>query len=278
MYLICNYLSRRQTADLFDKKNPDWIPTSRMGHSKKVPDAEQAVNRYHRAQERKQKRERFAAADGLLSLKTQKKQKCNPHEDAENTDDLDLQDELHDELNSSLIDNVAEINSSNLSELNDCNVQTDLTLSNVSAIEDELTRLNKELYDLRDENKKLKVGTSAWFQGKDEKVNFYTGLPSFKILMVLFNYLSVVLPRSANTILTPFQEFVLALMRLRLNLTLNDLGYRFNVSKTTASTVFLKWLDIMFVRLKPLIKWPEHEQLWETTPLCFRKHFKPKLP
>ena len=157
-----------------------------MGHSKKVPDAEQAVNRYHRAQE--QKRERFAAAEGLLSLQMQKKQKCNHHKDAENTDDLDLQDELHDELNSSLIDNVEEINSSNLSELNDSNVQTDLTLSNVSAIEDELTRLNKELYDLRDENKKLKVGTSAWFEGKDEKVNFYTGLPSFKILMVLFNY------------------------------------------------------------------------------------------
>ena len=51
----------------------------------------------------------------------------------------------------------------------------------------------------------------------------------------------------------------------------------FNVSKTTASTVFLKWLDIMFVRLKPLIKWPEREQLWETTPLCFRKHFKTKV-
>ena len=198
-----------------------------MGHSKKVPDAEQAVNRYHRAQERKQKRERCAAAEGLLSLQTQKKQKCNPHHDAENTYDLDLQDELHDELNSSLIDNVEEINSSNLSELNDSNVQTDLTLSNVSAIEDELTRLNKELHDLRDENKKLKVGTSAWFEGKDEKVNFYTGLPSFEILMVLLNYLSVVLPRSENTILTPFQEFVLTLMQLRLNLTLNDLGYRF---------------------------------------------------
>ena len=198
-----------------------------------------------------------------------KQQKYNPHQDTENKDDLNLQDELHDELNSSLIDNVEEINSSNLSELNHSNVQTDLTLSNVSAIEDELTRLNKKLYDLRDKNNKLKVGISVWFEGKHEKVHFYTGLPSFEILMVLFNYLSVVLPRSANTILTPFQEFVLTLMLLCLNLTLNDLGYRFNVSKTTASTVFLKWLDIMFVRLKPLIKWPEREQFWKTTSLCF---------
>ena len=125
-----------------------------------------------------------------------------------------MEDELHDELNSSLIDNV-EINSPNSSELND----SDLTLSNISAIEDELTRLNKELYYLRDKSNKLRVGISAWFEGKHEKVNCYSGLPSLETLMVLFNYLSVVLPRSANTILTPLQEFVLTLIWLCLNLT-----------------------------------------------------------
>ena len=74
-----------------------------------------------------------------------------------------------------------------------------------------------------------------------------------------------------------FQEFVLTLIRLRLNLSLNNLAYRFDVSKSTASTVFLKWIDIMFIRMRPLIRWPDREQLWETTPLCFRKHFKTKV-
>ena len=34
---------------------------------------------------------------------------------------------------------------------------------------------------------------------------------------------------------------------------------------------------VMFVRMRPLIRWPERDQLWETTPLGFRKHFTTKV-
>ena len=33
----------------------------------------------------------------------------------------------------------------------------------------------------------------------------------------------------------------------------------------------------MHTRLSPLIRWPEREQLWETTRLSFRKHFSTKV-
>ena len=32
-------------------------------------------------------------------------------------------------------------------------------------------------------------------------------------------------------------------------------------------------IDIMYTRLKPLIKWPEREELWTTMPFAFKKHF-----
>ena len=43
-------------------------------------------------------------------------------------------------------------------------------------------------------------------------------------------------------------------MKLRLNVPLEDLAYRFNLSKTAVSRVILDWLMVMDVRLKPLIQ------------------------
>ena len=159
----------------------------------------------------------------------------------------------------------------------DVNLQTDLTADMITSLDSELNELNSKLYQLREENKKLKVGTEEWFQNNDTKTVFNTGLPKFTLLLTLFNFLATGLKQSPNSVLSMFQEFVLTLMRLRLNLSLNDLAYRFDVSKSTASTVFLKWIDIMFIRVRLLIRWPDREQLWETTLLCFRKHFKTKV-
>ena len=62
-------------------------------------------------------------------------------------------------------------------------------------------------------------------------------------------------------------------MRLRLNLRINDLAYHFNDSTSTASCTFLKVIDVLFLHLKPVIKWPCREQIWKKTPMCFRNYF-----
>ena len=86
-----------------------------------------------------------------------------------------------------------------------------------------------------------------------KKVTFYTGLQSINILMMLFSFLTGSLPHTVNTALTLFQELVLTLMRLRLYLTLNDIAYRFSISKIIASSVSLRWLHIIYVKPTPLI-------------------------
>ena len=60
----------------------------------------------------------------------------------------------------------------------------------------------------------------------DAKVRFYTGLPSYEVLMVFFEHVSLHVSRQTQN-LSRFQEFVMVLIKLRLNVPLQDLAYRF---------------------------------------------------
>ena len=106
------------------------------------------------------------------------------------------------------------------------------------------------------------------FFDSDSKVLFYTGLPSLEILMVVFEHVSPHATRKTLS-LYRFQEFVIVLMKLRLNMPQQDLAYRFQVSHSTVSRIFSSWLVVMDTRLFPLLSWPEREQLWRTMPQCF---------
>ena len=122
-------------------------------------------------------------------------------------------------------------------------------------MEEELVRADGELYLLCEETKRLRIGTKEWFD-KDEKVLFFTGIPDIEVLNAVFMLASGGLQESNKSALFLFQEFRLTLMRLRLNLTIVDLSYQVNISSSTTSALFLKWNDILFVRLHDLIKWP----------------------
>ena len=67
---------------------------------------------------------------------------------------------------------------------------------------------------------------------------------------------------------------ILVLMKLRLNFGDQDLAFRFGVSQSTVSRCVGKWVDNLYVHLKPLIKWPDRDQLLKTMPMDFRKNFK----
>ena len=106
---------------------------------------------------------------------------------------------------------------------------------------------------------------------------FYTGLPRLEILCSVHDLLKTAIPENVNWKPSSFQHLVLTLMRLKLNSTIQDLAYRFDVSKSTVSFTFLKWIDLMYCRMKFLIVWAEWEQLIATMPMSFRKYFKTKV-
>ncbi|CAC5396061.1 unnamed protein product [Mytilus coruscus] len=142
--------------------------------------------------------------------------------------------------------------------------------------------MTSELQTLRSENIKLKfeVEISAHkysqssFEGKKDKVLYYTGLPSFQLLITLFTYLETYIPVKKS--MGKFQMYILTLMRLRLNVSATFLSYEFSVSASTVSRIFFEVIDVMYIRMKPLVFWPEREELRKTMPMQFRKYFGTK--
>jgi len=51
---------------------------------------------------------------------------------------------------------------------------------------------------------------------------------------------------------------------------LEDLAYRFNVSRSTFSWIFQTWLDVMYARLMFLIVWPEKDAVRPNMPQIFK--------
>lgn len=106
----------------------------------------------------------------------------------------------------------------------------------------------------------------SYFRDDNTKVSFYTGLPTCKVPEATSIHVSPFVKCQTQSP-TLFQEMIMVLMKLRLNVPHQDLGYRFGVSQSTVSRTFAHWLFIMDVRLSPLIRWPEREELWRTMPL-----------
>ncbi len=68
-------------------------------------------------------------------------------------------------------------------------------------------------------------------QHNAKKVNILTGLQTYSLLMTLFHVVApYLMPKSG---LTLFQQYMLTLMKLRINLSFEFLAYYFGVDPTT---------------------------------------------
>ena len=155
----------------------------------------------------------------------------------------------------------------------------------------ECVALRGENKALKEENKALKVECEQlrasqstlpkdehlfgemYFEDHDEKVKYYTGIPNYQTLIAVFSFVSSGMVACSRTSLSLFQLFVMVLIKLRLNLGDQDLAYRFNVSQSTVTRQMQKWIDIFYVRLGPLVKWPDRDELIKTMPMSFRRKY-----
>ena len=62
-------------------------------------------------------------------------------------------------------------------------------------------------------------------------------------------------------------------IKLSFNIFDQDLAYRFGVHQSIVSRLIKQGVTIMYIHLKPLIKWPEHELLLKTMPEFFKRGF-----
>ena len=85
--------------------------------------------------------------------------------------------------------------------------------------------------------------TRQFFVNDDSKVKYYTRLPFFSRLIALFT--CALVSDSSKTSLPPFQQFIVVLMTLCLNLGAQDIAYRFGISQPTVLRYFNRWINVM---------------------------------
>ena len=228
-------------CQLYNNLNPDWVPTANLGHDKvfQSPPPSALNSRYARNINRSSKKKQSEAASALLQL-----------QDTDNTSTVSVEQDV---------------------ETGTCS-QTDVGMDLIGSMESEMQRLLEE-------NNKLKnicnetVFSHEYFIDNNAKVKYYTGLPNYNVLMAVFRLLEHHIPITDRSSLSKFQQLILTLIKLRLSLSVQDISYRFKVSIPTVSRVFLNMVDIMNARLKPLICWPERDELRKTMPMSFRTNF-----
>lgn len=85
------------------------------------------------------------------------------------------------------------------------------------------------------------------------------------------------LPMSANVSpskgLSRESELLAILSCLRLHLSIQDLGRRMILSVGKMSAIFQKWINVVYIKLKFLIFWPQREVLQQNMPLAFQQTF-----
>ena len=106
----------------------------------------------------------------------------------------------------------------------------------------------------------------------EKLVSFYTGLPNYTTLSLLVESAAASLPVT-KTKLSVFQQILIVLMKLRLNLEEQDLAFRFEVSQPTVSRLFNKWISVLAQILSPLIRWPNKEERVVNLPEVFKRFF-----
>lgn len=88
--------------------------------------------------------------------------------------------------------------------------------------------------------------------------------------MAVFKLVAPAITISNKSTLTCFQQFILVLIKLRLNTGNQDLAYRFGVNQSTVARYIQKMIDVLYITLGPLVKWPTREEVLKTMSIDFR--------
>lgn len=163
------------------------------------------------------------------------------------------------------------------SQLLATNDQLTETKKQVTEAKSELANMQKMHAQLQLENSELnkKVISEEMLSKDDKMVKYYTGLPSYELLKTIYELVVIGLPSDLFTgcSCSPFQQFIIVLMKLRLNLGDQDLAYRFAIHQSTVSRYFNKWLDILYHKLSVFVSWLKGQELLKTMPADFRENF-----
>ena len=228
-------------ATLFDQANPDWVPTLKMGYVQCEVSGSAVVDRYERAKRRRE------AADAMLVLHGSQN-----YDDSTNGDCPQIDQEM-------------------ATEVLGVACQTDESADTVKRLQEENESQRCEILELKS---RTNVFSPELLEKSPDMLKFYTGILDWTIFTALLNLVAPALPSMPRSKLSSFDMLLMFLIKIRLNLFDDDIGYRYSVHRTTVSRNFHKVLDVMAAKTSNLIKWPDRATLQETMPSSFRRFFK----
>ncbi|XP_076027820.1 uncharacterized protein LOC143017088 [Genypterus blacodes] len=137
-------------------------------------------------------------------------------------------------------------------------------------VDDVLRALKRENQALRESVEKMSLSESS-LRNDAEKVKFYTGLPNYFVLETVMWLLAPHMDGLKNAKLSKFQQLLLTLIRLRLDLRNQDLAYRFGVKVGTVTKTVHRMVNIMSSTLVPTaVFWPSRAELRKNLPAALR--------
>ena len=279
----------------YEENNPDWVPSINMGYN---------TDHHRGSGERSNRYNRY------LRLRSRRQHSTDLHNDTTTSANCSEDGTLNNHMSSD--ENEMSTSENEMSTRMPVSIgcQSTMSLADVNVLEQEsliVQGLKTEVEDLKRQVKDLKAELSdAKIQLKKSEdrarladhevlqhspniLKLYTGIiisnmknfimicPNigicdWAVLISLFQLVESFLPHGPK--LSKFNTFMIFLMKVRLNLNFEDIAYRFDVNTSTVSRHFHTVLDIMFVRTKPLVQWPDRDVLRLTMPFSFRKFFK----
>lgn len=167
-------------------------------------------------------------------------------------------------------------------DINEVVVNTAL-LARIEALESQNCVLTEKLQVAVEHKSVFGIDNIA---GNDKLVNLYTGFPSDDILLAFFEFLGPAVAnlnywgekereriRHRQRKLDPVDQFLLMLMKLKLNLHSLDLAVRFGISESLVSRYITTWVCFLYQHLKEIEWMPTVEQVTSTLPHAFRDKY-----
>ncbi|XP_068227134.1 uncharacterized protein [Palaemon carinicauda] len=148
--------------------------------------------------------------------------------------------------------------------VSDQSTQTILQYTYIQNLEDECYNLRCELSRIKGKYM-FKDMELEMFKDNDEKVKYLTGLENYNMLKALSDIISEYQRHLVR--LSSFQQLMVTLMKIKLNLPMKFFGVLFNVNLTGISRLFNETIDLLFKKLVPLcIVWPNREDMRKILP------------
>ncbi|XP_013399039.1 uncharacterized protein LOC106165380 [Lingula anatina] len=267
-----------ENAYLHDRNSPSWLPTIALGHSSTKPEPSNA--RYHRAKQREGKRKVSDAISSLLTLKNPRLAAANiihEHDSAMISHASQITDSLEAPEEPVFTTCERGTQTDSFISTSEAGTQTELTSEYIAKIEnDNKARVLEASAFKKHAFSREGLYSFSAFENDDKKVSFYTGLPDLETLKVAFDLIEYQMSNSSKC-LSKENQFMLCMIKLRLNYCFQDIAYQLNVSLSTVQKCFHSVLDLLYIRLSFFVKWPERESLRISMQMSFRKEFGTKV-